>query len=115
MGGFRNKDLATMAGKMSSREGIPNKTTNEVRKAFKQLVEANMPQMQSDLDALTPRDRLRFIIDLSKLILPQLQSISIDDLREKEVHGFNGFNVLTINIKDNSDESNDSDDSNSGN
>ena len=56
-----------MAGKVSSREGIPNKTTNEVRKAFQLLIDDNLEQMQSDLDALTPRDRLRFIIDLSKL------------------------------------------------
>ena len=110
--GFRDRELASMAGKVSSREGVPNRTTQQVRKAFQLLIDDNLEQMQSDLDALTPRDRLRFIIDLSKLILPQLQSISIDDLREKEVHG---FNVLTINIKDNSDESNDSDDSNSGN
>ena len=110
--GFRNRELASMAGKMSSREGVPNRATNEVRKAFQLLIDDNLEQMQSDLDALTPRDRLRFIIDLSKFILPQLQSISVDDLREKEVQG---FNVLTINIKDNSDESNDSDDSNSGN
>ena len=110
--GFRNRELASMAGKMSSREGVPNRATQQVRKAFQLLIDDNLEQMQSDLDALTPRDRLRFIIDLSKFILPQLQSISVDDLREKEVQG---FNVLTINIKDNSDESNDRDDSNSGN
>ena len=50
--------------------------------------------MQSDLDALTPRDRLRFIIDLSKFILPQLQAVSIEDLREKDE-----FRVITINLK----------------
>ena len=107
--GFRNRELASMAGKMSSREGVPNRTTNEVRKAFQQLVESNLPQMQTDLDSLEPRDRLKFMLDLSKLILPQLQSISIDDLREKEIRG---FNVLTINLKNGSDGS---DDSNSGN
>ena len=107
--GFRNRELASMAGKMSSREGVPNRATNEVRKAFQLLVEANMPQMQSDLDSLEPKERVKFMLDMAKFILPQLQSISIDDLREKEVQG---FNVLTINLKN---ESNDSDDSNSGN
>ena len=108
--GFRDRELASMAGKVSSREGIPNKTTNEVRKAFQLLVEANLPQMQSDLDSLEPKDRLKFMLDLSRFILPQLQSISIDDLREKEIQG---FNVLTINLKNGSDGSDDSDDSNS--
>ena len=110
MGGFKNKDLATMAGKMSTREGIPNRATSEVRKAFQLLVEANLPQMQSDLDSLEPKDRLKFMLDLSRFILPQLQSISIDDLREKDQ--VQGFNVLTINLKNGSDGS---DDSNSGN
>jgi hypothetical protein len=106
--GFRNRELASRAGKLSSRRGIPNKASSQVREAFKQLVERNLPQMQTDLDSLEPRDRLKFMLDLSKLILPQLQSISIDDLREREMQG---FNILTINIKDNSDESNDSNDS----
>ena len=101
--GFRNRELASMAGKMSSREGIPNRATNEVRKAFQLLVEANMPQMQSDLDSLEPKERIKFMLDMAKFILPQLQSISIDDLREKEVQG---FNVLTINLRNGSDDSN---------
>lgn len=119
--GFRNKELASRAGKLSSRRGIPNKASSQVREAFKQLVENNLPQMQTDLDSLEPKERIKFMLDMAKLILPQLQSISIDDLREREMQG---FNILTINIKDNSDESNDSndsddsdgsDDSNSGN
>ena len=106
MGGFRNKDLATMAGKMSSREGVPNRATNEVRRAFQQLVENNLPQMQTDLDSLEPKDRLKFMLDLSRFILPQLQTISIDDLREKEIQG---FNVLTINLKNGSNGCDDTD------
>ena len=105
--GFRNRELASRAGKLSSRKGVPNRATSEVREAFKQLVENNLPQMQSDLDSLEPKERIKFMLDMAKLILPQLQSISIDDLREKEVQG---FNVLTINLKNGSD---DSDDSNS--
>ena len=98
MGGFRNKDLASMAGKMSSREGVPNKATNEVRRAFKQLVENNLPQMQSDLDSLEPKERIRFILEMAKFILPTLQAVSVDDLREEAAQG---FNTLIITLKDN--------------
>ena len=101
--GFRNRELASMAGRISTREGVPNRTTNEVRKAFQQLVENNLPKMQKDLDLLEPKDRIKFILDMAKFILPQLQSISIDDLREQEAQG---FNVLTINLKNGSDDSN---------
>ncbi|MDD3968326.1 MAG: hypothetical protein PHT18_05985 [Proteiniphilum sp.] len=98
MGGFRNKDLASMAGKMSSREGVPNKATNEVRRAFKQLVENNLPQMQSDLDSLEPKERIRFILEMAKFILPTLQAVSVNDLREEEAQG---FNTLIITLKNN--------------
>jgi hypothetical protein len=99
--GFRNRELASRAGKLSSRKGVPNRTTQQVRKAFQLLIDDNLEQMQSDLDALTPRDRLRFIIDLSKFILPQLQAVSIDDLREKDE-----FRVITINLKSDEDNTN---------
>jgi hypothetical protein len=98
---FRNKELASRAGKLSSRKGVPNRTTQQVRKAFQLLIDDNLEQMQSDLDALTPRDRLRFIIDLSKFILPQLQAVSIEDLREKDE-----FRVITINLKSDEDNTN---------
>jgi hypothetical protein len=96
--GFRNRELASMAGKMSSREGVPNRATSEVRRAFKQLVESNLPQMQSDLDSLEPKDRIRFILEMAKFILPTLQAVSVDDLREQEARG---FNTLIITLKNN--------------
>ena len=98
---FRNKELASRAGKLSSRKGIPNKATSEVRKAFQLLVENNLGRLQNDLDELEPKDRLRFIIDLSKFILPQLQAVSIDDLRDKDE-----FRVITINLKNDEDNTN---------
>lgn len=96
-----NKELASRAGKLSTRKGVQNRTTQQVRKAFQLLIDDNLEQMQSDLDALTPRDRLRFIIDLSKFILPQLQAVSIEDLREKDE-----FRVITINLKSDEDNTN---------
>jgi hypothetical protein len=44
---------------------------------------------------------LRFIIDLSKFILPQLQAVSIEDLREKDE-----FRVITINLKNDESDTN---------
>ncbi len=101
--GFRDRELASKAGRISTRKGVPNKTTNEVRRAFQLLIENNLPKMQNDLDSLEPKDRIKFMLDMAKFILPQLQSISIDDLREQEAQG---FNVLTINLKNGSDDSN---------
>ena len=93
---FKNKELASKAGKLGTRKGVQNRTTQQVRKAFQLLIDDNIEQMQNDMNELTPRDRLRFIIDLSKFILPQLQAVSIDDLRDKDE-----FRVITINLKNN--------------
>lgn len=98
-----NRELASRAGKLGTRKGVPNKSTNEVRRAFQLLVEYNLPKMQNDLDSLEPKDRIKFILDMAKFILPTLQAVSVDDLREEEVQG---FNVLTINLKNGSDDSN---------
>lgn len=98
---FRNKELASRAGKLSTRKGVQNRTTQQVRKAFQLLIDDNLEQMQNDLDALQPKDRLRFIIDLSKFILPQLQAVSIEDLRDKDE-----FRVITINLKNDEDNTN---------
>jgi hypothetical protein len=98
---FRNKELASKAGKLSTRKGVQNRTTQQVRKAFQLLIDDNLEQMQNDLDALQPKDRLRFIIDLSKFILPQLQAVSIEDLREKDE-----FRVITINLKNDESDTN---------
>ena len=96
--GFRNRELASMAGRISTRAGIPNRATNEVRKAFQLLVENNLERLQNDLDELEPKDRIKIILEMAKFILPTLQAVSVDDLRENEAQG---FNVLTINLTTN--------------
>lgn len=104
-----NRELASRAGKKSTRKGVPNRINHEVRKSFQLLVENNLERLQNDLDELEPKDRIKFILDIAKFILPTLQAVSVDDLREEEIQG---FNVLTINLKNGS---NGCDDSNSGN
>lgn len=93
-----NKELASRAGKKSTRKGVPNRINHEVRKSFQLLVENNLERLQSDIDELEPKDRIKIILDMAKFILPTLQAVSIDDLREDEAES---FNVLTINLKSN--------------
>ena len=93
-----NRELASRAGKLGTRKGVGNRVTNEVRKSFQLLVENNLERLQNDLDELEPKDRIRFILDMAKFILPTLQAVSVDDLRENEAKG---FNVLTINLTTN--------------
>ncbi len=60
-------------------KGSVNRTTSNVREAFSLLVENNLQRLQSDLDALSPRDRIKAISELSKYVLPQLKSIEYKD------------------------------------
>ena len=93
-----NRELASRAGKKSTRKGVPNRINHEVRKSFQLLVENNLERLQSDLDELEPKDRIRFILDMAKFILPTLQAVSVDDLREEAEQG---FNTLIITLKNN--------------
>ena len=93
-----NRELASRAGKLSTRKGVPNRVNHEVRKSFQLLVENNLERLQNDLDELEPKDRIRFILEMAKFILPTLQAVSVDDLREDEAQG---FNTLIITLKNN--------------
>ena len=99
-----NKELASRAGKLGTRKGVPNRINHEVRKSFQLLVENNLERLQSDLDELEPKDRIKIILDMAKFILPTLQAVSIDDLREDEA---GSFNVITINLLKNGDDGED--------
>lgn len=61
------------------KKGSVNKATTNVRDAFTLLVQNNLEGLQSDLNALSPRDRIKAIAELSKYVLPQLKSIEYKD------------------------------------
>lgn len=72
-----DKNSASKAGKKSSRKGSPNKTNEEIRERFKDLLDDNLERIQEDLDKLEPEERLKIILNLSKFVLPTLKSTEI--------------------------------------
>lgn len=58
-------------------KGTANKVTNELREKFTQLLEANFEKIQSDIDALEPKDRIKTILELSKFVLPTLKATDL--------------------------------------
>ena len=64
-------------------KGTPNKTTAELRERFTLLLESNMDRIQSDLDTLEPKDRIRTLLEISKFIIPTLKAVdnSINPVR----------------------------------
>jgi hypothetical protein len=75
-------------------KGTPNKNTKEIREAFKNLIEDNIDQMTKDLKQLEPKDRLKFIIDLSTFVIPKLKQADINIDTDKN------FNPVTISFSD---------------
>ena len=60
-------------------KGTPNRNTTEIREQFQSLITDNLEQMNSDLKALEPKERIKAIIDLSKFVLPTLKAIDYTD------------------------------------
>ena len=60
-------------------KGIPNKDTVAIRDCFKAIIEANLEQLQSDLETLKPAERIRAITELSKFCVPTLKAVELTD------------------------------------
>jgi len=70
-------ETAKEAGKKSTRAGKQNKTTEETRERFKELLEENFDKIQEDLEQLSPDQRIKVLLDLAKFVLPTLRSTEL--------------------------------------
>jgi hypothetical protein len=61
-------------------KGTPNKMTIEIREKFQTLLTDNLEQMQSDLDALEPKERLKTLLELANYVLPKLRTIDVNEI-----------------------------------
>lgn len=68
-------------------QGKPNKTTHEIKQMFQCLLEDNISALQDDLKGLEPKDRIKAILDLAKLVLPS-----------KQEHEISGMNIDLSNL-----------------
>lgn len=73
-------------------KGTPNRNTTEIREQFQSLINDNLEQMNKDLKALEPKDRIKAIIDLLKFVLPTLKATELSTSTE------NGFAPIIINL-----------------
>jgi hypothetical protein len=58
-------------------KGTPNKTTNEIREKYKNLISETLEQLSDDIKTLDPKDRLKVIIELSKFVIPTLKATEL--------------------------------------
>ena len=75
------------------KNGSTNKTTNEIRAKYLELIENNFEQLESDLQTLKASERVKAIIELSKFILPTLKATEMSLSNETK------FQAIEIELK----------------
>ena len=60
------------------KQGSFNKTTLSIKENYQKLIENNIDLLDADLKALSPRDRIKAIIELSKFIIPTLKQVDAE-------------------------------------
>ena len=59
--------------------GTPNKTTSELRKVLKHMVDDELQNLQDNINELEPKERIELLIKLLPYILPKVQTVSARD------------------------------------
>ena len=77
-------------------KGTPNKTTFEIRQMLTDILVSNIDTLQNDLNVLEPKERVKILMDLSRLILPQLKQ---EDTSQKFVE-MPLFSEIDLNVRD---------------
>ncbi len=75
------------------KNGSTNKTTQEIRAKYLELIENNFEQLESDLQTLKASERVKAIIELSKFILPTLKATEMSLSNETK------FQAIEIELK----------------
>ena len=70
-------------------KGSKNRNTEKIREAYQKLIEGRLDSLNEDLDLMEPLERVKAIIDLSKYVLPTMQSVAVsaeEDANEFELY-----------------------------
>lgn len=67
-------------GRLGGRaKGTPNKANSNLKAWIQALIDKNREQVERDLEAIDPAERLKIITSLINYVLPKQQAISIDE------------------------------------
>ena len=83
-------------------KGTPNKVTSEVKTWLAELIDKNRKQIEKDLKALEPKDRILIFEKLLSYVVPKMQSveakINLENLSDEQLNQV--INELTKEIKE---------------
>jgi len=86
------------------KKGSKNKTNTQLKAQVQRLLDDNMDMVQHDLDALEPRDRIKFLIDLMNFTIPKMKSMdatvtSVIDMDDDKIAKLERMNDLILEIE----------------
>ena len=59
--------------------GTPNKTTSELRKVLKHMVDNELQNLQDNINELEPKERIELLTKLLPYVIPKVQTVSARD------------------------------------
>ncbi len=82
-------------------KGKPNKLTQEARAWLSAVIDKNRKQMERDLKALEPKDRLQMLEKLMQYVIPKQQATTVEiDFSKMSEEQLNAIiNTLLTNIE----------------
>ena len=82
-------------------KGKPNKVTQETRAWLSAVIDKNRKQMERDLKALEPKDRLQMLEKLMQYVIPKQQATTVEiDFSKMSEEQLNAIiNTLLTNIE----------------
>jgi hypothetical protein len=65
-------------------KGAQSKVTIETRKAFNELIDLNIGQIQEDLQKLKPYERIKVLLDMARFVIPTLKAVELENQTQTE-------------------------------
>jgi len=59
--------------------GTPNKTTSELRRVLKHMVDNELQNLQDNINELEPKERIELLTKLLPYVIPKVQTVSARD------------------------------------
>lgn len=70
-------------------KGTPNRVTRDLREWIERLIDDNRDQLEDDLQALDPKERLDVVEKYMQYVLPRRQAVradvSVDELSDEQI------------------------------
>lgn len=80
-------------------KGAKNKSTEQIRKSFSKLLSNNLEQLETDLQSLEPKERIKYLLDIAKFVVPTLKSTEIEQVGENSINNpFVNITPLEVDI-----------------